>query len=215
MKTCIHLTKAGKICSRSVHYKDRCIQHYKLHFSQYATEETREIKFQELIDTKNDYTHLEYIPYFSNLTIEYYRQKYIDIVVNYKFMFNENIISDLNNANSPEIMFNTVRDDISSWIRELKKTKGITKDTDLDLFTNIKYKQCVLQILKISIYYCIQENKFSIFRVIPLYNNLKGSLIRNKELWREENINKLRIKEVSKSGVMCDDVFKYVFAGYI
>ena len=214
---CISITQCGKKCSRNaVSGEYRCSQHHKIEYrdvlggdSKEVTEEIRNNDFKLALNERSIYDIFRYShAHFVNLNTNYYKQKFLDIAVNNKHIFDDSVISELQNCTFSTEMFDIVKMPLLTWHKKQSELNN-------DKFSQIMYLTCMLDILKICIYLCIQKKKNSTWDFIGIYKKAEKELKKFKDEWREENINKLRIKEVSKSGVMCDDVFKYVFLNYM
>jgi len=212
---CISLTQSGKKCSREAFPGEyRCAQHHNMHYNKIlsfgVSEETLEKEFNLVLNTASFFDIFRYShAYFFNLNTSYYKQKYLDIAVNNNHIFNENTITELQNCIFSTDMFDIVKIPLLTW-NDTQQKSG-----NKSILQHIMFLTCLLDILKISIYLCIQKKMNLTWDLIRIYKECRTELKQTKDQWREENINKLRIKEVGKSGVMCDDVFKYIFVNYM
>ena len=223
---CISLTGRGTQCSRNAVINGKCTQHYHLDNatqSNVSSDETREFQFQRILKEFGPYLFMtlpqdmvsDMVSHFQDLTVDYYRQKFLNIVINHRHLFDDTVLEDINEtenvSESDDILkiSEAVKNGLLRWFWDRKK------DGTIDTLNYIKYLTCMKEIVKLFIYRKIQTNSDYTGEAVSMYKGAEKHLTTKKKEWREENINKLVIKEVDKCNVMCCDVFKHVFMQYM
>ncbi len=212
---CICLTQRGTQCSRNAVVNGKCTQHHNLNAPRttyLSPTENKEIQFQRCLKEFGNYGFMvlpqDMVDHFQDLTIDYYRKEFLNIVITHRYLFDDTVLEDVNTTDDLLEMSEAVKNCLSRWFKDRKA------DGTMDALNYIKYLNCMKEILKVFIYRKIQTNSEITGEAVYMYKGAEKHLKDKKAEWREENIQKLRLKEVSKCDVMCDDVFKHVFVQY-
>ena len=212
---CISLTQRGTQCSRNAVINGKCTQHYHLDNStqsNVSSDETREFQFQRCLKEFGPYAFMtlpqDMVAHFQDLTIDYYRKEFTNIVIKHRYLFDDTVLEDINETDDISICSEAVKTSVMRWFHDRKA------DGTMDTLNYIKYLNCIKDLLKVFIYRKIQNNSEITGEAVYMYKGAEKNLKDKKTEWRDENIQKLRLKEVSKCDVMCDDVFKHVFVQY-
>jgi hypothetical protein len=107
-----------------------------------------------------------------------------------------------------DVKYGIIRDTIVKYIRLQKVKDALTSIQICDL-----YKALILLFVK----YMLSRGRYfdTIRDIINLYLSIFPQREKYVKTYREENLNKLRVKAVEKHTPICDDVRKYIISQYL